>query len=506
MCRTLVLVVASFVPLLPTEAGEKAARPNIILVLADDLGFGDVSCYNPASKITTRHMDRLAAQGMRFVDAHSPSSVCTPTRYGILTGQYCWRTKLKSGVLEGLSPPLIDKNRLTVAGFLQRLRYLTACIGKWHLGLSWTRKEGVAKSAAGEDIDYARGFEDGPTTRGFDSYFGISASLDMPPYCFLEGTRTVGLPNKVFPGDGSLYLNLRRGVIAEGFKHSNVMPMLSKKTVEFIERQKDSDKPFFLYAPLTAPHVPIVPNAEFVGKSECGKYGDLVLETDAFLGAVMDALERTGQADNTLLIMTSDNGSWWHYWEPKEADDKTSGRISGHGAAVKKFGHQGNGPWRGLKADIWEGGHRIPFIARWPGKIRPGTTSGQLISLQDLFATCAAIGESVIPDDAAEDSVSFLPALLGRTEDGSLRKSVIHHSFQGQFALREGRWLLIPTRGSAGFSPPQSVKTKPGEPTGQLYDLDKDPAQTSNRWNDEPQVVKQMTNSLRTAQQHPRTR
>ena len=477
-------------------------HPNIVYILADDLGYGDVSCYNDASKIATPHVDRLAREGMRFTDAHTPSAVCTPTRYGILTGRYAWRTRLKYRVLDGLDPPLIEEGRLTVPMLLQQHGYHTACVGKWHLGMQWTDKNGKPVPAipvdrkkrprAGRDVDYTRPFTGGPTARGFDWYFGISASLNMSPFCYLKNDRPVRLPVLDQARIATEFISVDEGVRSPDFTIYGVMPRLAGEAVGYIERHAEqrSDRPFFLYAPLTAPHLPLVPNQEYRDTSQAGHYGDFVVETDAFVGAILEALDRTGQADNTMVIFTSDNGGLYHYWEPTEADDVEYYRVSARGKYVKQFGHQGNAHLRGTKADIWEGGHRVPFVVRWPGKTPPGTVNDQLLELTDLLATCAALVDTRLPAGMGEDSRNALPALLNVKPSTPVRDFAVHHSLWGQFAIRRGPWKMIPHRGSGGFTFPRKLDpAKIGGPAGQLYHMRDDPSETNNVWDDHPDVV-----------------
>lgn len=485
--------------------GADAEPPNLVVILADDLGLGDLSCYNPESKITTPHADRLAREGMRFTDAHSPSSVCTPTRYGLLTGRYAWRTRMTSGVLDGFSPPLIESGRTTLASFLKSQGYATACIGKWHLGLQWTKTDGTPESAdrgekgvrPGYDIDYGKGFSGGPVGLGFDRFFGISASLNMPPFCYLENERVVHLPTlKQERLRDANFLATDEGLRSPDFTNFGVMPRFAGEAVAFLEaRAADGTKePFFLYAPLTSPHLPVVTNQEYRGRSGAGDYGDFVVETDAFVGAVLETLDRTGLAGNTLVVFTSDNGGLYHWWEAKEADDLKYYQVSGRAAHIRGLGHQGNAWMRGTKADIWEGGHRVPFLVRWPGKTPAGTVSGELVELTDLFATAAAIVGADLPDGVAPDSYNLLPALLGEKPEKSVREFSVHHSLTGVFAIRQGNWKLVPHhRGSGGFSQPKVLDpSREGGPKGQLYDLGEDPAETRNLYEMEPEVVRRL--------------
>ncbi len=486
-----------------------AEQPNIIVILADDLGYGDVSCYNTQSKIQTPHLDRLAKEGMRFTDAHTPSSVCTPTRYGLLTGRYAWRTRMKSGVLDGYSPPLIESDRVTVASFLKKAGYDTGCVGKWHLGLQWTRQDGALETAdkgskgvrPGFDIDHTRPFTGGPNAVGFDHFFGISASLNMPPFCFLQNDRVLHLPTlKQERMRDALFLATDEGVRSPDFTNFAVMPRFTGEAMAFIEKQAAAaeKKPFFLYAPLSSPHLPVVTNQEYRGKSQAGEYGDFVVETDAFVGAVLDTLDRTGLAQNTLVLFTSDNGGLFHHWEAKEADDVKHYKITGRAEHIREFGHQGNAHLRGTKADIWEGGHRVPFLVRWPGKTPAGTVSTELVELTDLLATAADITGSTLPVGAGPDSHSILPALLSEKPAKPVREFAVHHSMQGVFAIREGPWKLVDGhRGSGGFSQPKTLDpAKEGGPPGQLYNLTTDPAETQNVYVEHPDIVQRLTTRL----------
>ncbi|QDT08438.1 sulfatase family protein [Stieleria marina] len=484
-----------------------ATHPNIVYILADDLGFGDVSCYNDQSKVQTPHVDRLAAEGMRFTDAHTPSAVCTPTRYGILTGRYAWRTRLKYRVLDGLDPALIDRDQLTVPSLLKQQGYHTACVGKWHLGMQWTDTDGQRVPAVpidrktrprdGRNVDYTKPITDGPTDRGFDYFFGISASLNMSPFCFIENDRPVRLPVWDQPEIRTEFVSVDAGVRSPDFTIAGVMPRLAGEAIGYLEERSRYDEPFFLYAPLTSPHLPLAPNQEYVGTSDAGVYGDFVAETDAFVGAVLETLDRTNLAKNTLVVFTSDNGGLYHYWKPSEKDDVQFYRERARGAYVKQFGHQGNAHLRGTKADIWEGGHRVPFVVRWPGKVPAGSVSGQLIELTDLLATCGQIVDVPLPPGAAPDSKSILPALLSESPTEPVRDFAVHHSLWGTFAIRRGQWKMIPHRGSGGFTFPKTIDVaKVGGPPGQLYDLENDPSETNNVWQQHPAVVAQLQQLL----------
>tara|TARA_R110002095_G_scaffold197961_1_gene177272 strand:+ start:2581 stop:4149 length:1569 start_codon:yes stop_codon:yes gene_type:complete len=505
------LQILLFVLFLETAAfaGE---RPNIVYILADDLGYGDLSCYNAESKIQTPHIDRLAAEGMKFTDAHTPSAVCTPTRYGILTGRYCWRTRLKYRVLDGFDPPLIKQDQTTVPSLLKQAGYDTACVGKWHLGMQWTDKNGQPVPAVpidqrkrprvGDDVDYTKPVTGGPLANGFDFYFGISASLNMSPFCFIENDRPVIIPTIESERIKTEFLSVDQGMRSPDFTIRSVMPTLTGQAVRYIEQHSKAspERPFFLYFPLTAPHLPLVPNDEFRGKSAAGEYGDFVLEVDATVGAIMEALQRTGVAENTLIIFTSDNGGLYHWWTPQETDDLKNYRLNHRAKYVKERGHQGNAHLRGTKADIWEGGHRVPFLVRWPGITPAGSTNDELVELTDLLATCAAITDTKLPAGAGEDSVNILPALRGKKSAQPLRDYGVHHSLWGHFAIRQGPWKMVPKRGSGGFTNAREVKPAEGEPTGQLYNLIDDPSETKNVWNEHPEVVERLSLILQKVQ------
>ncbi len=449
-------------------------HPNIVYILADDLGYGDISCFNANSKIPVPYIDRLAKEGMAFTDAHSGSAVCTPTRYGILTGRYSWRSRLKKGVTYGESPHLIETGRMTVASMLKQHGYHSACIGKWHLGWDWAMKSDQTK-----EIDFSKPIQHGPASNGFNYSFCIPASLDIPPYVYVENDKVTALPDRTVEGkEGKLLM--REGLTGADFKHSEVLPKLAEKAVAYIDERGRQDTPFFLYLPLPAPHTPILPTDDFLGKSGTNEYGDFVMQVDWVVGQIMDALKRTGKEKNTLLIFTSDNGS------SPNADFEY----------LAKIGHHPNYVFRGHKADIYEGGHRIPFIARWPGRVKAGAVCHDTTCLTDLMATAAAIVGYTLPDNAGEDSVSMLPNLLG-TATGPVREATVHHSVNGSFSIRQGRWKLILCPGSGGWSPPRPGSEEARQlPPVQLYDLTADLGETVNVQDKFPQVVKRLTSLL----------
>jgi arylsulfatase A-like enzyme len=454
------------------QAAPDAPAPNIVYILADDLGWGDLGCYNSETAVPTPNANRFATQSIRFTDMHSPSAVCTPTRYGILTGRYCWRSKLKSGVLWGYSPNLIEPGRLTVPAMLKSRGYYTAGFGKWHLGLGDREK-----------TDYDQPLRPGPIDHGFDEYFGIPASLDMDPYLYFQNDRVVEKPSSHTDGKNSPRgVFWRGGGMAPHFQIEEVLPTLTDRAIKFIgSRAAKPSQPFFLYLALTAPHTPWVPKPEFQGRSKAGIYGDFVAEVDDTLGRVLRSLDEANLSRNTLVIFTSDNGADW------KPEDKA------------RFAHRANANWRGEKADIWDAGHRIPFLARWPGKIQPGAVSDELGCLTDLMATLAAITGVSLPDNAGEDSYNLAPALLGK-KGKPIREAIVHHSSLGMFSIRQGEWKLELGLGSGGFSAPQRLDAKPRGPQGQLYHIGKDPTEADNVWLQHPEIVARLTALLETYQ------
>ena len=479
-----VIAVGSFAS--STTAAEPAKHPNIVIILCDDLGYGDVNCFNPDGKIATPNIDRLAAAGMMFTDANTPSGVCSPSRYGILTGRYPWRSKLKRGVLGGLSPRLIEPGRLTIAQLLKDNGYHTAGIGKWHLGMDWQLKPGRSVTELGIEprgqvfnVEYDRPIKNGPNAVGFDYYFGIAASLDMVPYTFIENDHVTANPTE--DRDFAMMLGkpnrTRKGPAAPGFEAENVLPELTKRAVGYIGQRAKSGRPFFLYLPFASPHTPTIPTKDWRGRSRLNPYGDFVMATDAAVGAVLEALKANGLEENTLVIFTSDNGA------SPQADFP----------ALKKLGHNPSYHFRGHKADIYEGGHRVPLIVRYPGRVRAGTKSNHLICLTDLMATCAEVVGAKLPDDAAEDSFSF----AGAWSDGRpTRTGVIVESVNGSFAIRDGKWKLCLCPGSGGWSSPKPGKEEAGLPPVQLYDLEKDIGETTNLQDRYPEIVKRLTKRL----------
>ncbi len=463
MKKNLAIILLSSISVLSfTKSTE---RPNIIYILCDDLGFGDIHALAPkTSKIPTPNADQLAKEGMIFRDAHSGSSVCSPTRYGVLTGRYSWRTRLQSGVLQGHRPNLIAPDRATVASHLKALGYHTAVLGKWHLDFLYkNHKTGELINKGKTDIGTI--IVDGPTTRGFDYFHGFHHARTMKTV--IENGKVIAIEDEI-----------------------NMLPRLTQKSVAYIhERAKHKDTPFFLYLPLGSPHAPIVPTKEWQGKSGLGDYGDFVMQTDHVIGEITKALAQHELTENTLIILTSDNGC-------------------SRGAKIPELarkGHLVSAHMRGSKADLWDGGHRIPFIAKWPKLVKAGTESNELICLTDLFATVADITQTKLPKNGAEDSFTFLPALKGNKRS-SERKGVIHHSISGHFGYRQGKWKLLLARGSGGWTAPNEKNVAEGTPEAQLYDLEADPSETNNLYNEKPEIAQKLLKDLEYDIAHGHTR
>ncbi len=490
---------------------EAASRPNIVIIMADDMGYGDVQALNPESRIPTPHLNRLAREGLRFTDAHTPSAVCTPTRYGLLTGRYCWRSRLKRGVLNGYGTPLIEPDRPTFASFLKSHGYRTGIVGKWHLGLDFTRlpaskTEKPAKDkkaqpkrsgrSASPALDFTRPILDGPNRRGFEDSLIIPASLDFPPYVYIRNTRitesrTVTQPAIKFPGF------LRRGPRGKDLVMVECLDYLKQQANQFLQqRARDPETPFLLYFPLTAPHKPVLPHPRFRGKTKLGPYGDFIAQVDDTIGSVLDTLDRTGMADSTLLICTSDNGSFMRRYDNAGARDHVDDpSIQG----FRKDRHRSNANFRGTKADIWEAGHRVPFFVRWPGTVKPGTRTAATICLTDVFATVAEVIGRPLPKDGAPDSYSFLGVLAG-TDKKYQRPPVIHHSAAGMFAIRDGRWKLVLGNGSGGRQAPRG---RPFAKPFFLADLAADPSETTNLAEKNPDVAIRLESAARKIRLRP---
>ncbi len=481
-CLWIAVCMSALVSAFPVQA-ESRELPNLIFILADDQGFGDVSALNPDSKIDTPNIDRLAKEGMIFSDGHSSSSVCTPTRYSVLTGRYHWRTHLQQGVLGGFSKPLISPGRLTVASLLKQHGYSTACIGKWHLGWDWPLKSGGTANDFGDfsggfkggwDVDYTAEIQNGPCDVGFDSFFGISASLDMPPYVYVRDRTPIepATVEKAFH---------RPGPAAADFEAVDVLPRITSEAVRFITDKSKSDRPFFVFFPLNAPHTPIVPTPQWKGKSGVNAYGDFTMQVDWTVGEILRALDDNRIAENTLVIFTTDNGC------------SPAANI----AELEAADHDQNYIYRGHKADIYEGGHRVPFIARWPKQVQAGSRTDQLVGQIDLLATAAEIVGAKVDEHGGEDSVSFRAVLLGEAKQ-PIRSSIVSQSIGGQFAIRDGDWKLCLCPGSGGWSAPRPGQADmSGLPAVQLFNLAIDPGETNNLEAKHPDRVAKMTQMLR---------
>lgn len=467
-------------------AAEPAARPNIVILYADDMGYGDLGVQNPQSKIPTPHLDRLATEGMRFTDAHSSSGVCTPSRYALLHGRYHWRKF--HGIVNSFDQPVMDDERTTLPELLKSKGYRTACIGKWHLGWDWNaiKKPGAAPNSAAKGkglpataFDWSKPIPGGPRSHGFDYYFGDDVP-NFPPYAWFENDRvitepTVPLSTPKPTAEGQW--ETRPGPSVKDWDFWAVMPTLTEKAVSWIGKQKH-DEPFFLYFPFTSPHAPIIPTPEFVGKSQAGGFGDFVNQTDATVGRVLKALQDGGFAENTIVIFTADNGPEHYAYE-----------------RLQKFEHRSAGPLRGLKRDLWEGGHRVPFVVRWPGKVAAGKVNAGLLSQIDLYATIAKVVGAEIPAGSAEDSYDQL-ALLQGTAD-SARDTLVHNTNANGYGLRRGDWVLIAAKSGGVTKVPEwfdrangyTANTHPGE----LYNLRDDLGQKHNLYVEHPDKVKELT-------------
>ncbi len=474
--------------------------PNVVVILADDMGYGDVSHLNPDSTIPTPNLNRLAQAGMTFLDAHSPSAVCTPTRYGLLTGRYCWRSKLKQGVLGGYSEPLLEPGRRTLANLLKDADYQTAAIGKWHLGMALpTQAEDLdSKKWDGDPgIDFLGTIADSPIHHGFDNYFGVSASLDMAPYVYVRNDRFTQEPSLQqeaveFPH------YIRPGPRAADFIVDEALDRLTEEATQFIAEAAKSDNPFFLYLPLTGPHKPTQPHARFRGKTSLSEYGDFVHQVDWTVGNVLDAIEATGESDNTLVVFTSDNGSYmYRYDEADTLDHVDDVTLQGY----RPEHHRANGPLRGTKADVWEAGHRVPTFIRWPREIDGAATCQATICLVDLYATIAEIVGADLAEDEAEDSISLVKLVSG--ESATRGTPVIHHSANGMFAIRDGKWKLIAGNGSGGRQLP---KGKPFEKPYQLYDVQQDLGELHDVAARYPEVVMELSQKLDSLRDQGRSR
>ena len=491
MKKSLLLLFAFFI--FGCELGENEQettiipnKPNIIYILADDLGYGDLKCFNPEGKIPTPNLDQMAANGLMFTDAHTSSAVCSPTRYGILTGRYNWRSRLKRHVLNGYSKSLIKQERITVAEMLKTQGYTTAYIGKWHLGWDWAIQKNtdtlnLENAQIKGNVNFNAPVKNGPSTHGFDYSFGFNGSLDMAPYVYVENDMPTMVPTKttISVDEKGIW---RKGLTSDDFVHVNVLQELADKAVGYINQNANGEVPFFLYLPLPAPHTPILPTTEFLGKSNTNMYGDFVMQVDDVVGQIREVLKSQGISENTLLVFTSDNGC-----SPK-ADF----------AELAKVDHDPSYTFRGTKADIFEGGHRVPFMVEWPAKALKNSSSNKTICTTDFFATCAELIGYQIQDDEAEDSYSILSLIKGES-DTDIREYIVHHSIHGSFAIRHGDWKLATCPGSGGWSypRPQDIKKEKLElPPMQLYNLKEDIGETKNLIAEYPEKALELKNAL----------
>lgn len=467
--KNVFLATAAILSLL--SCTEKQKQPNIIFILADDMGYGDVSYFDNNSKLKTENLDRMAQEGVVFTDAHSSSSVSTPTRYGILTGRYNWRSTLKNNVLYGYDKALIPADRETMASMLRKNGYTTAGIGKWHLGWDWDNID------AGKDkVDFSKPVQNGPTTRGFDYFYGFCGSLDMAPYVYIENDMPTSLPDRETVNEGK-YSWWRKGPTGADFVHEEVLPNLVDRACNYIKEKAKADQPYFLYLPLPAPHTPILPTEEFRGKSGIGEYGDFVLMVDAMVGKVLQAVKESGEDGNTIVVFTTDNGC-------------------SPAAGIKEMeaqGHRPNSIYRGHKADLFDGGHRIPCILRWPEGTKPHEVR-QTVCLTDFYATFAAINGYKLMDSEGEDSYNLLPAIVSETEIDPIREATVHHSIDGQFTIRQGDWKLLLSASSGGWSAPTPTDTLALDslPPIQLYNMKYDPSETTNVEAEHPEIVSRL--------------
>jgi arylsulfatase A-like enzyme len=494
--KELTLLTLSLTLLLVTSCSDKKGKlPNIVIIYADDMGYGDLACQNPDSKIPTPNLDRLASEGMRFTDAHSSSGICSPSRFALLTGTYHWRRQ--HAIVGPFGKPFFKDSDITLPQLLKSKGYTTACIGKWHLGWDWEfmNKPGAEVKQWGqmrkyylpEDLDWNKPVGGGPLDRGFDYYFG-DGTINFPPYAWMENDRLLQTPSETMDINNIPYSTkegsweFRPGPKAKDWNPYDVLPTLATKTVEWIGRRSENE-PFFLYFALPSPHAPIIPNDEFDGTSRAGAYGDFMVQTDWVAGQVLKALKENGLEDNTIVIFSSDNGTEAYAWERAE-----------------KFGHFSMGNYRGLKRDVWEGGHHVPFIFKWPGHIKEGTTSDEVLSQIDIMATLASITGIELPENAAPDSYDFLPVLLGKTYQSPLREVIIHNTNENIWGIRKGDWLFINNHTGGSRELPESFKLLTGytdfDTPGLLFNMKDDSEQRLNLYDKYPEKVTELEQLL----------
>lgn len=486
------------------SAEKKTNQPNIVVIYADDMGYGDLNCQNPDSKIPTPNLDKLASEGMRFTNAHSSSGICSPSRFGLLTGMYHWRRQ--HGIVNSFGKPFFNDSDITLPQLLKTKGYTTACIGKWHLGWDWQFKNEpsgeaeqfgkLVKFYQPQDIDWSKPIEGGPISRGFDYYFGDDV-INFPPYAWIENDRLLEIPTETMdPNEVGFKTKegrweFRAGPKVKDWNPYEVLPTLTRKAVEWI-KSRNENEPFFLYFPLPSPHAPIIPNDEFDNKSKAGAYGDFVFQTDWVAGQVLQALKEKGLDENTIVIFSADNGTEAYAWERAE-----------------KFGHFSMGSDRGLKQDVWEGGHHIPFIFKWPGHTKAGSVSKEVISQVDLMATLARIVGVELPENAAPDSYDITPVLKGKKYKSPLREATVHNTYPEIWGLRKGEWLYINNSTGSQREMPESFKKLRGYgdfiTNGLLFDMEKDPEQRVNLHEKYPEKVKEMNKMLQQYRESERT-
>ena len=456
--------------------------PNIVYILADDLGYGDVKINNNESKIPTPNIDQLAGEGIRFTDGHSPAQICAPSRYSILTGRYYWRNEIYQEigwrVVSPWAEPMIEEDRLTLPQMLGDLGYHTACIGKWHLGFDWIVKEGGKKGGTYRDLDYTAKVKGGPLTRGFDYFFGI----DRPngSVAFIEDEWHTEIPSQK-PANPILASFADKTPV--GWTFEKIKPTLTQKAIDYIEDRSNSDSAFFLYYALTGPHTPIAPDSNYIGKSQAGRYGDFVYQIDSDVGRIVETLKKQGVYENTVIIFSSDNGS------PEMDGTNYFGPLK----SVFRYGHYPNTPWRGMKADLWEGGHRVPLIVRWPGVTTPNTVSEVTVSQIDFMRTFANFFDYELPEDAAEDSYDIMSALRGEKTAGHDPLILYNSEIP---TIRSGKWKLILDKGPTGFSRRAGYEPRDDAPDWQLYNMESDPREQNNLFEERQDVVKELEKML----------
>lgn len=474
----LVMVVVCF---LSSVVGAEDQRPNIVVIFGDDMGIDSLGAFNDKLGLKTPHLDRLASEGLSFMDAHSTSGVCSPSRYSLLTGRYHWRSRLKRGIVGRWEQPLIEKGRLTLPSMLKQHGYITEMIGKWHLGHHWPKKGGGVTNSE-KEIDFTRSITGGPNAIGFDHWFGDDVP-NWPPYAWREDDRLIGEITTTSQALGlTKYTGVGNGPAVANWKLEAVLPEYARRCSAFIREQAGRDQPFFLYFPMPSPHTPIVPDEHWKGSTGISDYADFLQETDWAVGELLKALDKSGQADNTLIVFTTDNGT-----SPKA----NFAKLEAAGVHLREH-------WRGNKADAFEGGHRVPFIVRWPGHVNAGTRTSQIITQADILATLADIVGHDVPETDAEDSVSLLPVMTGDDAGKPLHEAIINHSISGHFAVRSGKWKVLFCRGSGGWSAPREADAAQRKlPAIQLYDLEADPKESKNVAADHPEVVARLTAILR---------